>query len=91
MSQIFNEEDLEAVLSINASNAFSAVNPDLVLHNVRVACPEIAVFVRNCYALPPRLFILGGSELKTCDQYQAEQILGKKTKSVAYADDFTGK
>ena len=55
-----------------------------------MACPEIAVFVRNCYALPPRVFIPGGSELKPCDQYQADQILGKKTKSVAYTDDFTG-
>ena len=46
MSQIFNEEDLEAVFSIDASNAFSAVNPDLFLHNVRVACPEIAIVMK---------------------------------------------
>ena len=30
-------------------------------------CPEIAVFVRNCYALPSRLFIIGGSELKSSE------------------------
>ena len=67
MSQIFNEEDSEAVLLIDAFNAFNAVNRKLFLHNVSVICPEIAVFVRNCYALPSRLFIIGGSELKSCE------------------------
>ena len=114
MSQIFNEEDSEAVLLIDASNAFNAVNRKLFLHNVSVICPEIAVFVRNCYSLPLRLFIIGGSELKSCEGTtqgdpaamaiyaigiiplllmlvdQAEQLPGKKTKSVAYTDDFTG-
>ena len=31
-------------------------------------CPEIAVFVRNCYALPSRPFIIGGSELKSSEE-----------------------
>ena len=67
MSQIFNEKDSEAVLLIDASNFFNAVNRKLFLHNVSVICPEITVFVRNCYALPSRLFIIGGSELKSCE------------------------
>ena len=111
---IFNEEDSEAVLLIDASNACNAVNRKLFLHNVSVICPEIAVFVRNCYLLPWRLFIIGGSELKSCEGKtqgypaamatyaiaiiplllmlvdQVEQLLGKRSKSVAYADDFTG-
>ena len=45
MSQIFNEEDSEAVLLIDAFNAFNAVNCKLFLHNVSVICPEIVVFV----------------------------------------------
>ena len=52
MSQIFSEEDSEAVLLIDASNAFNAVNRKLFLHNVSVICPEIAVFVRNYYSFP---------------------------------------
>ena len=67
MNQIINEEDSETVFLINASNAFNAVDRKLFLHNVSVICPEIAVFVRNCYALPSRLFIIGGSELKSCE------------------------
>ena len=114
MSQIFNEEDSEGVLLIDAFNAFNAVNRKLFLHNVSVICPEIAVFARNCYALPSRLFIIGGSELKSCEGTtqgdsaaiaiyaiaiiplllmlidQTEQLPWKSTKSVTYADDFTG-
>ena len=114
MSQIFNEEDLEAVFLIDPSNAFNAVNRKLFLHNVSVIFPEIAVFGRNCYSLPSRLFIIRGGELKSCEGAtqgdpaeigiyaiaiiplllmlvdQAEQLPGKKTKSVAYADNFTG-
>ena len=115
MSQIFNEEDLEAVLFIDVSNAFNAVNRNLPLHNVSAICSEIAVFVRNCYSLPSpsRFFIIGGSELKSREETtqgnlaamaiypiatiplllmlvdQVEQLLGKRMKSVAYADDFT--
>ena len=113
ISQIFNEENPEAVLLIDASNAFNAVKHELFLHNVSVICPEIVVFVRNCYSLPSRLFIIGGSELKPCEGTtegdtavmaiyaiaiiplllmlvdQAEQLPGKRTKSVAYVDNFT--
>ena len=39
MSQIFNEEDSDAVLLINASNAFNAVNQNIFFHNVNVICP----------------------------------------------------
>ena len=74
MSQTFNEEDSEAILLIDASNAFNAVNRKLFLHNVSVICPEIAVFVRNCYSLPSRLLIIGGSELKSCEG-QLKEIL----------------
>ena len=65
MSQIFNKEDSEAVLLMDVSKAFNAINCKLFLHNVNVICPETAVFVRNCYSLPSRLFIIERSELKS--------------------------
>ena len=67
MSKILNKEDSVAVLIIDASNAFDAVNRKLCFQNDSVICPEIAVFVKNCYALPSRLFIIGGKELKSCE------------------------
>ena len=114
MSQIFNQENSETVLLIDASNPFNAVDCKLFLQNLSMICPEVAVFVINCYSLPSRLFIIGRSELKSCEGTtqgdpaaiviyaitiiplllilvdQAEQPPGKRTKSVAYADDFTG-
>ena len=71
MSQFFNEDDSEAVLSIDASNDFNAVNCQLLLHNVS---PKIAVFIRSCYSLPSRLFIVGGSELKLCEETTKEDL-----------------
>ena len=68
MRQIFKEEDSEAVLLIDASNAFNAVKRKLLLHSASVIRPEITVFVRNCYALPSRLLIIVGSELKSCER-----------------------
>ena len=67
MRQIFKEEDSEAVLLIDASNAFNTVKRKLLLHSASVICPEIAVFVRNCYALPSRLLVIVGIELKSCE------------------------
>ena len=63
MKDIFSEEDTEAVLLIDASNAFNAVNRKAFLHNVKIICPEIAVFVSNCYSTSSRLFVIGGVEL----------------------------
>ena len=68
MSQIFKGEDWEAVRLIDASNGFNALNRTLFLQNINVIYPEIAVFVRNCYSLSLRLFIIGGSELKSCER-----------------------
>ena len=33
------------------------------MHNIKHICPPIATFVRNCYNVPARLFVLGGKEL----------------------------
>ena len=65
MRSIYNEEETEAVLLVDASNAFNSVNREAFLHNVSVICPSIATFVHNCYAAPTRLFVIGGTELSS--------------------------
>ena len=52
MKEIFEQHETEAVLMIDASNAFNSVNRNVFLHNVKIICPEIATFVTNCYVLP---------------------------------------
>ena len=63
MHEIFKEQDTEAVLLIDATNAFNTVNRNVLLHNVKVICPAISTYVNNCYCVPSRLFVIGGAEI----------------------------
>ena len=67
MHSIFEEEETDAVLLIDASNAFNALNRAAALHNIRVLCPPLATYAINTYRQPARLFITGGSELKSAE------------------------
>ena len=67
MHSIFEEEETDAVLLIDASNAFNALNRAAALHNIRVLCPPIATYAINTYRQSARLFITGGSELKSAE------------------------
>ena len=44
MHAIFEADDTDAVLLIDASNAFNALNRAAALHNIRVLCPVIAAY-----------------------------------------------
>ena len=67
IQKIFLEENTEAVMLIDASNAFNSVNRNVFLHNVAVVCPAISIYVKNCYTNPSRLFIIGGHELTSSE------------------------
>ena len=62
MRQIFEDPETEAVLLIDASNAFNALNRKAALHNVQFTCPEMTMFVRNLYRCDAELFIAGSDE-----------------------------
>ena len=55
--------DTDAVLLIDAENAFNSINHKLMLHNLKFICPIIATYIIHCYATPSRLFIAGGGEI----------------------------
>ena len=61
MNQIFNKEDSDAVLLIDAFNAFNVISSQLL----REICPEIAVFIRNCCFLALIFFMIARTELKS--------------------------
>ena len=63
MRNIFEADQTDAVLLIDASNTFNALNRAAALHNIRVLCPTLATYVINTYRQPVRLFITGGEEL----------------------------
>ncbi|PFX27820.1 hypothetical protein AWC38_SpisGene7494 [Stylophora pistillata] len=67
MHSIFEEEETDATLLIDASNAFNALNRAAALHNIKVLCPPITTYAINTYRQPIRLFIAGGGELKSAE------------------------
>ena len=40
---------------------------DLTQRNINVVCPSISTYVQNCHTLPSRLFIIGGTEIKSSE------------------------
>ena len=44
---IFEADETDAVLLIDASNAFNALNRSAALHNIRVICPTLATYAIN--------------------------------------------
>ena len=61
-SEIFDEHP-EAVLLVDAENAFSSINRNVMLHNISVVCPTISTYVSNCYKSATRLFVISGKEI----------------------------
>ena len=64
---IFEADETDGVLLIDASNAFNALNRQAALHNIRVQCPIIATYAINTYRLSAGLFIIGGQEILSAE------------------------
>ena len=47
MNNIFQDKQTEAVLLVDAANAFNAVNRKAYLHNINIICPLIATLAHN--------------------------------------------
>ena len=58
--KLFEHDNSDAVLVVDSSNAFNALNRAAALHNIRVLCPSIATYAINNYMETAHLFIFGG-------------------------------
>jgi len=67
MQNIFETPDTDALLLIDASNAFNFLNRAASLHNIRVLCPVMSTYAISTYREPARLFIIGGKELRSVE------------------------
>ncbi len=65
--QIFQDDDDDSVLLIDASNAFNSLNRKAALHNIGVMCPIVHTFVSNLYQPHARLFVPGGAEISSSE------------------------
>lgn len=59
MTELFDEEQCHGILLVDATNAFNALNRQVMLHNIRVLCPSVAAVVINFYRSPTSLFVHG--------------------------------
>ena len=67
MSSIFQEENTEAMIFVDASNAFNNLNRQATLLNVTAICPFLAPVLINTYRSPSCLFV-GGQCLLSKEQ-----------------------
>ena len=57
MRELFEEDDAEALILVDASNAFNNMNRQVALHNVRIICPTVSNYLINIYRRPVRMII----------------------------------
>lgn len=63
VADLFDNNECDQLLHIDATNAFNSINRPVMLHNVNIFCPEFSIYVYNCYVKLANLFITGGKEL----------------------------
>ena len=56
---LFQKEDTEAVLLVDASNTFNSLNQEAALQNIRHLCPSLATILINIYRDATELFVDG--------------------------------
>ena len=67
LRMVFDEDDCDGILLVDADNAFNRINRQVLLHNIKIVCPELAIFVINTYKKKARLFMSGGKEIKSSE------------------------
>ena len=63
--KVYEDPECEAVLMVDATNAFNNINREATLHNIRVKCPPFAKYVENTYKEPANLFISNNAQDNT--------------------------
>ena len=53
MDDIYNDEQSEAVLLVDAENAFNSINRNVMIHNTSVVCPAISTYLSIVISQPP--------------------------------------
>jgi len=64
---IFTDNNTDAVLLVDVSNAFNQVNRQCALHNISILCPSFATILKNTYEVPIRSFITGEGEIPSTE------------------------
>ena len=52
VKEVFAADEVDAILLVDASNAFNSLNRGAALHNIHRLCPQFFVFLVNMYRVP---------------------------------------
>lgn len=66
MQDIFQDDNTEGVLLVDAKNAFNTINRQAALQNAQALCPSIASALINIYRGNAELFV-GGETIYSCE------------------------
>ncbi|KAL5266928.1 hypothetical protein ACHWQZ_G004092 [Mnemiopsis leidyi] len=64
LRSIWEESGTEAIILVDASNAFNCLNRKVGLQNTGILCPELYTYLCNTYSIPSDLYVTGGNGLK---------------------------
>ena len=67
MRQVFEDEGTDAVILVDATNAFNLLNRQVALHNVQRTCPSFATILINTYRSGSRLSVAGCREIPSLE------------------------
>ena len=99
---VFNSDDSDAMLLVDATNAFNSLNYIVALHNIQQLCPPLACVLINTYRSPASLFVSSDTLFSEEGTTQADPLampmyaialvplihhLTNNVKQVWYADD----
>ena len=59
LSKFFDDDTTEAVIFVDATNAFNSLNRQATLHNCKFICPALCPILINTYREPSLLFVDG--------------------------------
>ena len=65
MQFIFDEDNTQGILLIDAANAFNSLNRKVAMHTILILCPRAALIINNMYRFPSRLFLAGEGEMSS--------------------------
>ena len=65
MREVFEDDETEAVLLVDAENAFNKLNRKAALNNIKELCPPFYQYLQNTYQVPAQLIIPGDETYKT--------------------------
>jgi hypothetical protein len=64
--KLYDDDGVEGILLVDASNAFNNLNRQRALRNIQIICPAIATILLNTYRNNTSLFI-DGETIHSCE------------------------